>query len=90
MPSTVFSSGTFEPNKKNNKIFSSRYKKILTVSREKFSKPRSSVEAKINKMLNDVEIQEKNWDKKKEEFEAKKKEEKAKKHRELMEKQNKN
>ncbi|MDP2090132.1 MAG: type IV secretion system DNA-binding domain-containing protein [Candidatus Gracilibacteria bacterium] len=87
MPSPVFSASTFSPNKKNDEVFSSRYAKILSVSREKYSKPRKSVEGKINKSLEDVEKQEQEWDKKKAEFEDKKKEEKAKKHAELIAKQ---
>ncbi|MBT3726727.1 hypothetical protein HOG21_03350 [bacterium] len=88
MPSSVFSAGTFAPNKKNEDVFASRYDKILSVSREKYSKPRKIVEARINKTLKDIEIQEEQWDKKKAEFDRKKKEDKAKKHMELMEKQN--
>ena len=87
MPSPVFSSSTFSPNQKNDEVFSSRYAKILSVSREKYSKPRKSVEWKINKSLEEVEKQEQEWDKKKAEFEDKKKEEKAKKHAELLAKQ---
>ncbi len=88
MPSSVFSAWTFAPNKKNEEVFSSRYQKILSVSREKYSKPRKTVETRINKTLADIEKQEQQWEKKKADFEAKKKEEKAKKHKELMEKQN--
>lgn len=87
MPSPVFSAWTFPPNVKNEEIFSNRYKKILSVSREKYSKPRKSVEAKINKSLNDIEKQEDQWEKKKAGFEEKKKAEKAKKHQELLAKQ---
>jgi hypothetical protein len=87
MPSSVFSAATFAPNKKNEEVFASRYAKILSVSREKYSKPRKIVEARINKTLQDLEIQENQWEKKKADYEAKKKQEKAKKHLELIEKQ---
>lgn len=87
MPSPVFSASTFSPNLKNDEVFSSRYAKILSVSREKYSKSRKSVEQRINKSLEDVEKQELEWDKKKAEFEDKKKDEKAKKHAELLSKQ---
>lgn len=90
MPSPVFSAGTFSPNQKNDEVFSSRYAKILSVSREKYSKSRKSVEWKINKSLEDVEKQELEWEKKKQEFEEKKKDEKAKKHAELIAKQSEN
>lgn len=87
MPSPVFSAWTFEPNRKNEEVFQSRYKKILSVSREKYSKSRKSVELKINKSLEDIEILEKQWEKKKADFDQKKKDEKAKKHMEMLEKQ---
>jgi hypothetical protein len=87
MPSPVFSASTFSPNHKNDEVFSSRYAKILSVSREKYSKSRKSVEQRINKSLEDVEKQEIEWEKKKQEFEEKKKDEKAKKHAELIAKQ---
>lgn len=89
MPSTVFSAGTIAPNKKDDEVFSTRYKKILSVSREKYSKSRKSVEDKINKSLNDVEKLELEWDKKKALFDEMKKEEKAKKHQEMLDKQSK-
>jgi len=79
MPTTTFSATTFAPNKKNDKIFHSRYQKILQVSREKYSKPKKKVEATINKMLADIEKQEKEWEIKKEDFKKKKQEEKRKK-----------
>lgn len=85
MPSQIFSAGTFAPNVKNEEIFSSRYKKILNVSREKYSKSRKSVEDRINKTMEDIEVQEKQWEKKKEIFAEKKKEEKAKKQQEAYE-----
>lgn len=85
MPSPIFSAGTFPPNKKNEEIFASRYTKILNVSREKYSRTKKSVEDKINKMLNDVEAQEEQWEKKKEAYAEKQKEEKAKKQQEAYE-----
>ena len=87
MPSNVFSAATFPPNKKNEEVFHSRYKKILSVSREKYAKSKQTVENRISKTLSDLEKQEQEWEKKKAEFEAKKKEEKAKKHKEMLEKQ---
>lgn len=79
MPSPIFSASTFAPNEKNDEIFESRYKKILSVSREKYSKSRESVVWKINKMMEDIERQELAWEKKKEEYKIKKEEEKRKK-----------
>ena len=79
MPTTTFSASTFAPNKKNDKIFHTRYKKILAVSREKYSKPKKKVEQNINKMLADIEKQEKEWEKKKQDLKKKKEEEKKKK-----------
>ncbi len=87
MPTTTFSASTFAPNEKNDKIFHSRYEKILSVSREKYSKPRKTVEQRINKMLWDIEKQEAQWEKKKDEFKNKKQEEKKKAHEERMKKQ---
>lgn len=87
MPSPIFSANTFPPYSKNPEAFDARYKKILQVSREKYSKSRKSVEDRINKSMEDIEKAEKLWDKKKEDYEEKKKEDKAKKHREMMEKQ---
>lgn len=87
MPSPIFSASTFAPNSKNNEIFHARYKKILNVSREKYSKSKKSVEDKINKTLEDIEGQEKVWEKKKEEFKNKKATEKKIKHEEMMKKQ---
>jgi len=89
MPSPVFSAWTFPPNKKDENIFHTRYDKILSVSREKYSKSRKSVEARTNKTMEDIEMQEKQWEKKKADFEEKKKAEKAKKHKEMLEKQSK-
>jgi hypothetical protein len=79
MPSTTFSAGTFPPHPKDDEIFHARYDKILKVSREKYSKPRKEVEARINKSLNDIEKQEDQWEKKKEEYKQKEKDDKAKK-----------
>ncbi len=90
MPSPVFSAGTFAPHAKNDEAFAARYAKILKVSREKYSKPRDSVESRINKTLRDLELQEEAWEKKKALDDAKKKEEKAKKHAELLAKQSSN
>ena len=58
MPSSVFSALTFPPNKKNNEVFQARYEKILSVSREKYSKSRKSVEGRITKNMEDIEKQE--------------------------------
>lgn len=85
MPSPIFSAGTFAPNHKDEAIFVARYKKILNVSREKYSTSRVTVENRINKMLNDVEIQENQWEKKKEAFAEQKKDDKAKKQQEAYE-----
>lgn len=74
MPSWVFSASTFAPNTKNEEAFSSRYKKILNVSREKYCKSKENVEAKIYSSIDDIDRQESAWEKKKQEFkEAKKK-----------------
>ena len=87
MPSAVFSAATFPPHSKNPEAFDARYKKILQVSREKYSKPREKVVDRINKMMRDIEKQEKEWEIKKQEFEEKKKAEKQKKHQEMLDKQ---
>lgn len=79
MPSTTFSAGTFPPHPKDNEIFQARYDKILKVSREKYSKSRAEVEARINKSLHDIEKQEDQWEKKKEAYKQKEKDDKAKK-----------
>jgi len=89
MPTTTFSAWTFAPNKKNNKIFRTRYEKILQVSREKYSKPKKKVEATINKMLSDIEKQEKEWEKKKQDFKNKKEQDKKKAHDERKKKESK-
>ncbi len=87
MPSPIFSAWTFGPHIKNNQVFHARYKKILNVSREKYSKPKKSVETKINKMLEDIEKQEKLWEEKKEEIKKKRALEKKNKHEEMIKKQ---
>ena len=87
MPSSIFSAWTFAPNKKDEEVFSSRYKKILGVSREKYSKSRESIVFKINKTIEDIEKQEKAWEEKKEAFKQKKQEEKRKAHEERMKSQ---
>jgi len=87
MPSPIFSANTFPPYSKNPEAFNARYKKILQVSREKYSKPVETVVNRMNKTMDDIEKSEQQWEKKKQAFEEKKKEEKAKKHREMMEKQ---
>ena len=87
MPSPIFSASTFPPNKRQDEAFKIRYDKILNVSREKYTKPKNSVEEKINKMMEDVDKQEKNLEKKKEEYQKEQKEERAKKQKELEEKQ---
>ncbi len=79
MPSPIFSAWTFWPNKKNEEIFEKRYEKILQVSREKYCKSRKQVEDKIYKTIDDIDTQEKLWEKKKEDFKQKEKEEKERK-----------
>ena len=87
MPSPTFSAGTFAPNKKDDAIFAARYNKILTVSREKYSKARTTVESRIWKMMEDIEKQENDWDKKKDDFKKKKEAEKKQIHEEKMKQQ---
>jgi hypothetical protein len=87
MPSPVFSAGTFPPLKKDEKEFSERYENILKVSREKYSKAKSTIEQKMNKTMSEIEKQEELWEKKKEDFKNKKAEEKKKAHEERMAKQ---
>ncbi|MDD3144712.1 MAG: DUF87 domain-containing protein [Candidatus Gracilibacteria bacterium] len=79
MPSPVFSASTFAPNLKQDEVFAKRYEKILTVSREKYSKPRKQIEERIFKTIDDIDKQEQEWEKKKIEYKEKEKEEKAKK-----------
>ena len=66
MPSRIFSADTFPPYSIDPEIFSSRYKKILKVSREKYSKPKDVVEEKIFDLIKQIEKQEDAWEKKKE------------------------
>ena len=87
MPSPIFSASTFPPNNRNEESFKIRYDKILTVSREKYTKPKKNVEERINKMMEDIDRQEKAWEKKKEDYKNKIKEDRAKKQRELEAKQ---
>jgi len=87
MPSAIFSAGTFPPYPKDDEIFVARYKKILSVSREKYSKDRKMVEGKINKTMSDLEKQEDAWEKKKDDYKQKEKETKAKKHQDMLVKQ---
>ena len=87
MPSVTFSAATFPPNVKHEEVFHARYQKILSVSREKYSKSKKSVEARINKSLEDIEKQEIQFEKRKADYEQKKKDEKAKKHQEMLAKQ---
>ena len=89
MPSPVFSAKTFAPHKKNSKAFETRYSKILSVSREKYSKPRELVVWKINKTMEDIDKAEVLWEKQKTEFEENKKKEKQKKHAENLKNKNK-
>lgn len=77
MPSPVFSASTFAPNIKQEEVFAKRYEKILTVSREKYSKPRVQVEERIYKTIDDIDKQEQLWEKKKQEYKEKEKQEKA-------------
>ncbi len=79
MPSPVFSASTFAPNLKQEEVFAKRYEKILTVSREKYSKPKKQIEERIFKTIDDIDKQEQEWEKKKIEYKEKEKEEKAKK-----------
>ena len=87
MPSPIFSSDTFPPYFTNPEAFAARYKKILTVSREKYSLARKTVEWRIHKEMEEIEKLEEQWEKKKEAYKEKEKEEKAKKHAQLLEKQ---
>ena len=89
MPTPTFSASTFAPYEKKEKIFKARYQKILSVSREKYSKPKKVVEQRINKMLSDIAKQEKQWEKKKADFKNKKQDEKKKAHEKRMKEQEK-
>ncbi|MDP5039094.1 MAG: type IV secretion system DNA-binding domain-containing protein, partial [Candidatus Gracilibacteria bacterium] len=82
MPSKVFSADTFAPYSTNPEAFKIRYDKILSVSREKYSKDRDTVESKINKMLEDISNQEQKAEEYKEKIKQKIQEEKRKKHEE--------
>ncbi|MCH8519022.1 type IV secretion system DNA-binding domain-containing protein [Candidatus Gracilibacteria bacterium] len=62
MPSPIFSASTFPPHPHNNEEFSERYKNILQVSRERYTKPRQLVEEKIQKLISDLELDEKRWE----------------------------
>jgi len=84
MPSPVFSAATFPPYEIHQEVFESRYKKILQVSREKYAKPRNSVQDKIYKTIDEIEKQEAEWEKKKADFKNKKEAEKKKAHQERM------
>lgn len=81
MPSPVFSASTFAPNIKQEEVFAKRYEKILTVSREKYSKPRVQVEERIYKTIDDIDKQEQLWEKKKQEYKEKEKQEKQAKNK---------
>ncbi|MBW7955088.1 TraM recognition domain-containing protein [Candidatus Gracilibacteria bacterium] len=58
MPSKVFSADTLPPYPISSEIFETRYKKILQVSREKYSSSKEIVEQKIYKSIKDIEEQE--------------------------------
>lgn len=81
MPSPVFSASTFAPNIKQEEVFAKRYEKILTVSREKYSKPRVQVEERIYKTIDDIDKLEQAWEKKKQEYKEKEKQEKQAKNK---------
>lgn len=85
MPSPIFSANTFPPHSKNSEVFDTRYKKILQVSREKYSKPRQIVVDKINKSMEDIDKIEAQREKKKEIYKENKKSDKQKKHLEMIE-----
>ncbi len=78
MPSKVFSSDTFSPYPITPEAFEIRYKKILQVSREKYSASKELVEQKIYKTIKDLEEEEIKADKFKEKMKEKAKEEKKK------------
>jgi len=81
MPSPVFSASTFAPNIKQEEVFAKRYEKILTVSREKYSKPRAQVEERIYKTIDDIDKLEQAWEKKKQEYKEKEKQDKQAKNK---------
>lgn len=76
MPSKVFSSDTFSPYPITAEAFETRYKKILQVSREKYSTAKDTVEQKIYKSIKDLEEEELKLEKMKEKFKEEKKKEK--------------
>lgn len=78
MPSKVFSADTLPPYPIEQEIFETRYKKILQVSREKYSTSKEVVEQKIYKSIKELEEQEEKQEKIKEKLKQKAKEEKAK------------
>lgn len=79
MPSPIFSAATFPPHPRDDLEFQERYQKILQVSRERYCKPKSLVEGKINQAMKDIEQEEEQWEEKKEERKKEKEEEKRKK-----------
>lgn len=66
MPSKVFSANTFPPYPIQSEVFETRYKKILQVSREKYSQSKETVEQKIYKSIQDLQEQEQKMQKEKE------------------------
>lgn len=87
MPTKVFSADTFSPERIERSEFTERYNKIQKVSREKYAKPRSLVEWKINKMLIEIDSIEEKDKKRKAEYAERMKEEKRLKHEEMLRKQ---
>jgi len=73
MPSKVFSADTLAPNPIVKEVFETRYKKILQVSREKYSKSKEIVEQKIYKSIKDLEEEENKLAKLKEKKDSSKK-----------------
>lgn len=65
MPSKVFSADTFPPNPVDGDVFEIRYKKILQVSREKYSTKKEIVEEKIYKSIQDLQWEQSKYDEKK-------------------------
>jgi hypothetical protein len=65
MPSPIFSASTFPPHNRNDETFKIRYEKILSVSREKYCKPKVIVEEKINKTIEEINQQEQIWESRK-------------------------
>jgi uncharacterized NAD(P)/FAD-binding protein YdhS len=87
MPTPTFSASTFPPHEKHPTYFDERYKKILSVSRQKYAKPKKIVENQINKTLRDAEKQDAQWAKKKDDFKNKKDVEKKNAHEARMKEQ---